>query len=114
MDSRIESLKDFLDSAHSVYHAVSALEWMLYSLFSGGVILGAVFMATDYATSPASPRGQVVYGIGCGILTVVFRYFGLFPEGVTYAILIMNALVWAIDRWTPLRRFGTSKGGAAK
>ena len=87
------------------------IDWMLYSLFSGGVMLGAIFMATDYATSPATPMGQILYGIGCGALTVFFRYFGLFPEGVTYAILQMNALVWFIDRLTPIRRFGTVKGG---
>ena len=92
----------------------SPVSWMLYSLLSGGVMLGAIFMATDYATSPATPVGQVVYGIGCGVLTVIFRYFGLFPEGVTYAILLMNALVWVIDYYTPIRRFGTRKGGAAK
>ena len=85
-------------------------EWMLYSLLSGGVMLGAIFMATDYATSPATPVGQVIYGIGCGALTVYFRYNGLFPEGVTYAILIMNAFVWFIDRHTAMRRFGTGKG----
>ena len=90
------------------------VQWMLYSLLSGGVMLGAIFMATDYATSPATPVGQIIYGIGCGVLTVIFRYFGLFPEGVTYAILLMNALVWVIDRYTPIRRFGTKKGGAAK
>ena len=90
------------------------VDWMLYSLCSGGVMLGAIFMATDYATSPATPMGQVIYGIGCGALTVFFRYFGLFPEGVTYAILLMNALVWFIDRLTPIRRFGTVKGGEAK
>jgi electron transport complex protein RnfD len=88
------------------------LEWMLYSLLSGGVMLGAIFMATDYATSPATAWGQVIYGIGCGILTVVFRYYGIFPEGVTYAILLMNALVWVIDRYTAPRRFGVKKGGA--
>ena len=87
------------------------IDWMLYSLCSGGVMLGAIFMATDYATSPATPMGQIVYGIGCGALTVFFRYFGLFPEGVTYAILLMNAFVWFIDRLTPIRRFGTVKGG---
>ena len=90
------------------------VDWMLYSLFSGGVMLGAIFMATDYATSPATPMGQIVYGIGCGLLTVFFRYYGLFPEGVTYAILLMNAFVWFIDRLTPIRRFGTVKGGDAK
>ncbi|MBQ2769759.1 MAG: RnfABCDGE type electron transport complex subunit D [Clostridia bacterium] len=87
----------------------AALPWMLYSLLSGGVMLGAIFMATDYATSPATPVGQVVYGIGCGILTVLFRYKGLYPEGVTYAILLMNALVWIIDYHTPIRRFGTKR-----
>ncbi len=89
------------------------LSWMLYSLFSGGLMLGAIFMATDYATSPATPVGQIVYGIGCGVLTVIFRYYGLYPEGVTYAILLMNAVVWYLDRVTPIRRFGTQKGGAA-
>ena len=86
------------------------ISWMLYSLFSGGVMLGAIFMATDYATSPATPLGQIVFGIGCGVLTVIFRYYGLFPEGVTYAILMMNAFVWVIDRYTPIPRFGEKKG----
>ena len=90
------------------------LSWMLYSLFSGGVMLGAIFMATDYATSPATAMGQIVYGIGCGALTVFFRYFGLYPEGVTYSILLMNALTWVIDRYTAPRRFGVKNGGAAK
>lgn len=94
--------------------AGTPLEWMAYSLCSGGVVLGAIFMATDYATSPATPVGQVVYGVGCGVLTMVFRYFGLFPEGVTYAILLMNALVWVLDRYTPIRRFGTKKGGTVR
>ena len=93
------------------YKTDAPVQWMLYSLLSGGVMLGAIFMATDYATSPATPMGQWVFGIGCGVLTVIFRYFGLFPEGVTYAILLMNALVWVIDRFTAPRRFG--KGGAA-
>lgn len=90
----------------------NAFLWMLYSLTGGGVVLGAFFMATDYATSPVTPKGQIIYGIGCGILTVIFRYFGLFPEGVTYAILLMNACAWGIDRYTAPRRFGTKKGAA--
>ena len=95
-----------------VFHKTDApIDWMLYSLFSGGLMLGAIFMATDYATSPVTAKGQIIYGIGCGILTVIFRYFGLFPEGVTYAILLMNALVWIIDRYTAPRRFGVKKGG---
>ena len=98
-----------------VFHkSDSAAAWMLYSLFGGGVMLGAIFMATDYATSPVTALGQIIFGIGCGILTVIFRYYGLYPEGVTYAILIMNALVWTIDRYTAPRRFGTKNGGAAK
>lgn len=87
--------------------------WMLYSLLSGGVMLGAIFMATDYASSPVTPRGQILYGIGCGALTVFFRYFGLFPEGVTYAILLMNACAWALDRFTAPCRFGIQKGASA-
>ena len=91
---------------------LAAVLWMLYSLCSGGVMLGAIFMATDYATSPVTSTGQMIFGVGCGILTVVFRYYGLFPEGVTYAILIMNSFVWIIDRHTAYRRFGVKKGGA--
>ena len=87
------------------------VSWMLYSLLSGGVVLGAIFMATDYATSPVTAKGQIIYGIGCGLLTVIFRYTGLFPEGVTYAILLMNAAVWGIERITQPRRFGVVKGG---
>ena len=96
------------------YKTDAPIDWMLYSLFSGGLMLGAIFMATDYATSPVTAKGQIIYGIGCGALTVVFRYFGLFPEGVTYAILLMNALVWIIDRYTAPRRFGVKKGGSSK
>ncbi len=98
-----------------VFHKTGQpVEWMLYSLLSGGVMLGAVFMATDYATSPVTPVGQWIYGFGCGALTVLLRYNGLYPEGVTYAILLMNATVWFIDRHTAPRRFGAGKGGAGK
>ena len=86
------------------------ISWMLYSLLGGGVMLGAIFMATDYATSPVTPMGQILYGIGCGALTVFFRYYGLYPEGVTYAILLMNLATWGIDRVTAPRRFGVKKG----
>ena len=95
------------------YKTGDPVSWMLYSLLGGGVMLGAIFMATDYATSPVTPKGQILYGIGCGALTVIFRYFGLYPEGVTYAILLMNAFVWIIDRHTAPRRFGMKKGGQA-
>ena len=97
-----------------VFHKTdNAISWMLYSLFSGGVMMGAIFMATDYATSPVTKNGQILYGIGCGVLTVIFRYYGLFPEGVTYAILLMNLCVWTIDRHTAPRRYGEVKGGNA-
>ena len=93
-----------------VFHKTDdAISWMLYSLFSGGVMLGGIFMATDYVTSPVTKKGQIFYGIGCGILTVIFRYYGLFPEGVTYAILLMNLLVWVIDRYTAPRIYGYQK-----
>ena len=98
-----------------VFHKTdNALSWMLYSLFSGGLMLGAIFMVTDYVTSPVTKHGQIIYGIGCGVLTVLFRYFGLFPEGVTYAILLMNLCVWTIDRYTAPRIYGHGKVGASR
>ena len=92
-----------------------AVTWMLYNLLGGGLMLGAIFMATDYATSPVTHKGQIIFGIGCGLLTVFIRYFGSYPEGVSYAILIMNACVRLIDRNTQPRRFGAvaKKGGKA-
>lgn len=84
-------------------------EWMLYNLLSGGLVLGAIFMATDYATSPVTLNGQLLYGAGCGALTVLIRYFGGFPEGVTYAILIMNLCTWAIDKGFHRHQFGVTK-----
>ncbi len=98
-----------------VFHKTdNALLWCGYSLLSGGLFLGAIFMATDYVTSPVTVKGQLLYGVGCGVLTLLLRYYGLFPEGVTYAILLMNMLVWVIDRFTPPARFGVQKGGKAK
>ena len=85
---------------------VDGFSYMLYNLLSGGLILGAVFMATDYATSPVTPRGQWIFGIGCGLLTVFFRYFSPMAEGVCYSILLMNTVVWTLDRIGAPRRFG--------
>lgn len=85
------------------------LDWMLYNLLGGGLLLGAIFMATDCVTSPVTPRGQVFYAIGCGGLTVFLRYFGIYPEGVSFAILIMNAFVWLFDKAGLPRCFGTSR-----
>lgn len=90
----------------------SPVQEMLYGLFGGGAMLGAIFMATDYTTSPATPKGQILYGMGCGALTIFFRRSGLYPEGVSYALLLMNACAWALDRRIAPRRFGRLKGGA--
>ncbi|MCR5136894.1 MAG: RnfABCDGE type electron transport complex subunit D [Oscillospiraceae bacterium] len=84
-------------------------DWMVYNLFSGSMVFGAFFMATDYATSPVTLNGQLLYGVGCGLLTVLIRYFGGFPEGTTYAILIMNLCTWAIDKGFHRHQFGVSK-----
>ena len=93
-----------------------ALTYMLYNVFGGGLMLGAFFMATDYVTSPVTKEGQLIYGLGCGLLTVFIRCFGSYPEGVCYSILIMNCLVWIIDKYTKPTRFGVDKKkeGAAK
>ena len=91
------------------------LVWTAWQLCSGGLMLGAIFMATDYVTSPVTAWGQAVFGIGCGALTVLIRYFGGFPEGVSYAILIMNVAVGLLDKVGMPRRFGApkeKKGGA--
>ena len=87
----------------------SNVDWMLYNVLSGGLFLGAFFMATDYATSPVNLKGQLLYGVGCGAITVLIRYFGSYPEGVSYAILIMNCCTWAIDKAFRPRQFGMTK-----
>ena len=79
----------------------------LFSILAGGLVLGAFFMATDYVTTPLSKGGQLVFGIGCGVLTFVIRKFGGYPEGVSYAILMMNAVVPLIDRFIKPRTYGT-------
>lgn len=78
-------------------------------LLSGGLLLGAIFMATDYVTSPMSTNGKIIFAIGCGILTFVIRLFGAYPEGVSFAILIMNAFVPLIDRFVVPRIYGTGR-----
>lgn len=76
---------------------------------SGGLLLGAIFMATDYVTSPTTPAGKLVFGLGCGLLTFLIRYFGSYPEGVSFAILIMNLLVPYIDKLTKHKIYGGKK-----
>ena len=79
---------------------------VLFEVLSGGLLLGAFFMATDYATSPIAPNGKIIMGIGCGFLTVLIRFFGGYPEGVSYAILIMNLFVPLIDKYARPRIYG--------
>ncbi len=78
----------------------------LFHILSGGLFLGAIFMATDYVTSPITKKGQVIFGICCGLLTGIIRIWGGYPEGVCYSILIMNAAVPLIDRFVKPRRYG--------
>jgi len=80
-------------------------DW-LFHILSGGLILGAFFMATDYVTSPLTRKGQIIFGIGCGVITAIIRLWGGYPEGVSYAILMMNAATPIIDRYTKTRVYG--------
>ena len=84
-------------------------ENVMLSVFGGGLILGAVFMATDYTTSPTTPLGKAVFAVGCGIITFVIRKYGSLPEGVSYSILLMNILVPHINRFTLSKPFGFEK-----
>ena len=92
------------------------IDWMLYQLLSGGLVLGAVYMATDYTTSPVTHLGQICFGIGCGVVTILIRYFGSYVEGVSFAILLMNCCVGFFDKIGIPKRFGAQKkkkGGEA-
>lgn len=80
---------------------------IVYHIFAGGLMLGAFFMATDYVTSPITPKGKIVFGVGCGVLTMLIRLYGGFPEGVCYSILLMNALTPLIERFTQPKMYGT-------
>lgn len=84
-----------------------------YELCSGGLMLGAFFMATDYVTSPVTNKGRIIYGIGCGLITMFIRYFG-YPEGVSFAILIMNLFTLVLDKLTMPTKFGGGKSNASK
>ena len=83
-------------------------DW-LYQILSGGLFLGAFFMATDYTTTPYTPVGQIIFALGCGIFTVLIRYWGGYPEGVSYSILIMNVATPLIDKWTAPSPFGKKR-----
>jgi len=83
----------------------------IFSVLSGGLMFGAFFMATDYVTCPVTTKGRFVFGLGCGILTVLIRYFGGFPEGVNYSILIMNMMTPIIDKYAWPKLYGGKKNG---
>ena len=82
------------------------LNFAVSEILSGGLFLGAVFMATDYATSPITKNGKLIFGVGCGLITIFIRYFGAYNEGVSFAIMIMNLFVWYIDKLTKPVKFG--------
>lgn len=84
-------------------------EFVAYQLLGGGLLLGAIFMATDYTTCPVSFKGKIIFGIGCGVITTVIRLFGSLPEGVSFSIILMNLLVPHIERLTTAKPFGTPK-----
>jgi electron transport complex protein RnfD len=86
----------------------------LFHLLTGGVIIGAFFMATDMVTSPVTKTGMLVFGAGCGVITMLIRKWGGYPEGVSFAILIMNALTPLINRGTRPRVFGQPKTSEAR
>ena len=90
------------------------ITWCAAQIFGGGLMLGAIFMATDYVTSPVTHLGQVIYAMGCGVLTIVIRYFGGYNEGVSYAILIMNCCVVLLDRIGRPVKFGAPQKEAGK
>ena len=93
-----------------LYYATGNAKFLpLAHLLSGGLMLGAIFMATDYTTSPMTIKGQIIFAICCGFLTVVIRSFSAYPEGVSFAILIMNAFVPLIDKYAVQRYYGEKK-----
>jgi electron transport complex protein RnfD len=80
-----------------------------YNLLIGGLMLGAFFMATDYSSSPSNPKGQIIFAFGCGVLTAVIRFYGGYPEGVSYSILLMNVAAPLIEKYTSPKVFGGAK-----
>ncbi len=87
----------------------SSLTFSIFHLLAGGAILGAVYMATDYSTSPMTKRGMVIYGAGIGVITMIIRLWGAYPEGMSFAILIMNAATPLINKYVKLRKYGVKQ-----
>ena len=97
----------------AIYYAATGtgdpLQMAIFHVLAGGVMLGAFFMATDYVTSPILPMGKVIFGIGCGLITMIIRLFGSYPEGVSFSILLMNVLCPLIDNFCQKRMYGGAK-----
>ncbi|MBR5141828.1 MAG: RnfABCDGE type electron transport complex subunit D [Bacteroidales bacterium] len=91
-----------------IFWAINPAEFTdpLFNLLTGGLLLGSIFMATDYVTSPMSNLGGIVFGIGIGVITMLIRYFGAYPEGVSFAILIMNSVVPLLNKWFHAKKYG--------
>ena len=91
-----------------IFWAINPAEYTdpLFNILTGGLLLGSIFMATDYVTSPMSNCGGVIFGVGIGIITMLIRYFGAYPEGVSFAILIMNSVVPLINKWCHTKKYG--------
>lgn len=91
-----------------IFWAINPAEYTdpVFNILSGGLLLGAIFMATDYVTSPMSNLGGVIFGVGIGVITMLIRYFGAYPEGVSFAILIMNSVVPLINKWCHAKKYG--------
>lgn len=99
-----------------IFWLINPVKYMnpFFHIFTGGLMLGAIFMATDMVTSPFTPKGMIIFGIGCGLLTAFIRLFGAYPEGVSFAIVIMNGFVPLIDKYTVPKRFGLSNSRRIK
>lgn len=93
----------------SFFYGGCDVNFMLYQLMSGGLILGAFFMATDYATTPLTTKGKIIFGVGCGLITFAIRQYASMPEGVSFSILVMNCLTPLIDRFTAPKALGAVK-----
>jgi electron transport complex protein RnfD len=90
----------------AAYSLVSGRAPVMVEILTGGIMIGALFMATDYVTSPTTAKGKLIFGFGCGLLCMLIRQFGGYPEGCSFAILIMNAVCPLINRWTQPKPFG--------
>lgn len=92
-----------------VWAGVALYEFPLFHLLAGGAVLGAVYMATDYATSPMTRKGMLIYGVGIGVITMLIRLWGAYPEGMSFAILLMNAVTPLLNKYVKPTRFGLKK-----